>query len=655
MRIGLIVSLCFFAAVLPHGLGAGTISTSQIQTRTVITPNADFVLADPALTWEKLRDDPFLTWHAVNRNTVNFGFTRDAVFVRFALKNDEDHARVLVIGSTDPRTDHLTAYFRHPGRMEVMHAGDAEIPATSVQSLSHVFRLEIPAGESVDAWIRFQGREAMHIELFVSDPGEYQSDLVMESTSLGIYFGALAFLIISNLIMYSAGRETTFLFYSTYLASSLYIVAGMTGVLFKVFKNPVLVHECAVLASVVVGVSLILFIRGFLNTRRSLPLTDIWLRFLGVGAAAVLIVELGAGFGGSVLYIHVYGLLTAPSMLIAGLVAVRKDVVQSRAFLLGWGLFCGFLVLEGMSAFNLIPANMITRHGFMIGLLAEAAVFTIALAVRARGRIADRAAAENRMRTMEHEMQLARRSQARILPPTLPALSGLFVETRYLPYFSVGGDFYAFLEPGPDRLGILIADVAGHGLSAALDASTVRIAFNSARQYAADPGRLLSAMNEFLIPYVDYRFVSAAYALIDIKERALTISGAGHPPVLLSGRAPGSGRYVEAPGQILGIGPFEYRNVSAPLLPGDKVILYTDGLYERLLNPPDDSSAEVMKMVDTARSRTGRPFIDEVIAIAAKQRQGPQTDDVTIVVAELVVPAPLESRPAPAALRARIQ
>jgi len=147
---------------------------------------------------------------------------------------------------------------------------------------------------------------------------------------------------------------------------------------------------------------------------------------------------------------------------------------------------------------------------------------------------------------------------------------------------SVAGDFYDFIKVDGKRLGILIADVSGHGVPASLISSMVKIAFSSQLPHAYDPAQVLSGINQILCGKLESDFVTAGYLFIDTENKTATYAGAGHPPLLLWR---GSEQKIhEFRGKGIILGQFEdarYQNIELSLKSGDRLLLYTDGVTRR--------------------------------------------------------------------------
>jgi phosphoserine phosphatase RsbU/P len=239
---------------------------------------------------------------------------------------------------------------------------------------------------------------------------------------------------------------------------------------------------------------------------------------------------------------------------------------------------------------------------------------------------------ENKLREVEYELETARRIQTSILPRQLPAVAGLELAARYQPMTAVAGDFYDFLYdflPVNDHaLTILVADVSGHGVPAALIASMLKVAFQAQAEHAADPAKVLAGLNSVLSGQMEGRFVTASCAYIDMVSRTIAYAGAGHPPALLL-RA--SGEVVELCENGLMLGPFrqaQFTSVRVAFECGDKLLLYTDGIIEA-----GDFDLEALKDFARKSPAEEKPaaFADRVMRTIARKVQD---DDLTVVVAQ---------------------
>ena len=236
---------------------------------------------------------------------------------------------------------------------------------------------------------------------------------------------------------------------------------------------------------------------------------------------------------------------------------------------------------------------------------------------------------------VERELQTARRIQMSLLPGELPKLPGLDLAARYLPMTAVAGDLYDVVELGPSGAGVLVADVAGHGVPAALVASMVKLAFSAQADDAHDPARVLTAINRILCRHVGGTFVTAIYAVFDTEARTIRVASAGHPPLLL-GRADRRVIESEEHGMMLGVMPDAvYTSSLLDLRDGDCALLYTDGIPEARNSRGDFlDSDRIREWLASPRIHDAGAFAATALKHLEQWRGGTAfDDDVTFVVA----------------------
>ena len=190
-------------------------------------------------------------------------------------------------------------------------------------------------------------------------------------------------------------------------------------------------------------------------------------------------------------------------------------------------------------------------------------------------------ASEEQLLTISKELEIARRIQFSTLPQSVPALRGLEIAARYVPMSAVAGDFYDFLLIDENRLGVLVADVTGHGVPAALIASMLKVAFAAQADHAENPAAVLTGLNRALCGKFEEHFVTAAYLFIDLQSQRLAYSAAGHPAMLLLKRDASQPVEIEQNGLMLGLFPeADYSETQIEFAADDRCLLYTDGILE---------------------------------------------------------------------------
>jgi sigma-B regulation protein RsbU (phosphoserine phosphatase) len=234
---------------------------------------------------------------------------------------------------------------------------------------------------------------------------------------------------------------------------------------------------------------------------------------------------------------------------------------------------------------------------------------------------------------IQKELEIARRIQTSILPRAYPESDHFIVAARYVPMTSVAGDFYDFLLTDPQQAGLLIADVSGHGVPAALIASMVKLAATSQRANAADPATLLSGMNRVLHGNTQEQFVTAAYVYLDAASATLRYSAAAHPPMLLLR----DGNVVELAENGLMLAAFSfatYSTVEYHLKPGDRIVLYTDGLLEAANATGEEFGPHRLSALLKDAARLNPEAAADHIISSLQTWSKSQNDDLTVLICD---------------------
>ena len=240
--------------------------------------------------------------------------------------------------------------------------------------------------------------------------------------------------------------------------------------------------------------------------------------------------------------------------------------------------------------------------------------------------------------SINNELEMAREIQVSILPHETPKISGLEIAARYLPMTSLAGDFYDFIIVDEKHLGILVADVSGHGLPAALIASMLKAALSAQSAHACDPARVLAGLNQSLCGKFQRHFATGAYLFVNMEKKSISYAAAGHPPLLLWRTSAGIASEVLENGLPLGLLPqAAYSAVEVPVEPGDKAILYTDGIPETTSPSEQEFGADLFKgFLESNHSLRADMFadllLDELSSWSEHPRGQGQPDDLTLLV-----------------------
>lgn len=242
-------------------------------------------------------------------------------------------------------------------------------------------------------------------------------------------------------------------------------------------------------------------------------------------------------------------------------------------------------------------------------------------------------ARDRQLDELQTELEIAKRIQLSILPAAFPPSPHFSIAARYLPMNSIAGDFYDYVIAEDGQAGLLIADVSGHGIPAALIASMVKLAAASQRTAAADPSQFLLGMNAALCGNTQNQFVTAAYVHLDSRSRELRYSAAAHPPMLLLRN--GIVREVEENGLMLGAFPSAtYSTATHPLEQGDRLLLYTDGLIEASNSAGEFFDRESLRLALRKTTGSSPAEAADLILSSVQKWSTTQDDDLTLIVCD---------------------
>jgi sigma-B regulation protein RsbU (phosphoserine phosphatase) len=237
----------------------------------------------------------------------------------------------------------------------------------------------------------------------------------------------------------------------------------------------------------------------------------------------------------------------------------------------------------------------------------------------------------------ESTLLLARSVQQRLFPSSQPLVPGFDIYGATFVADVTGGDYYDFIPLPGECLGILVADVSGHGVDSALLMAETRAVLRATAQATSEPGEILTAVNRVLHADTEaHRFATLLFVSLHVPSRSLAYASAGHTPgYLLDGRGAVKAE-LPATGLPLGLFPRSPYETRSPLRTeeGDTLVLMTDGVTD--CGTPERELFGAGRGLEVVRSSLAGRSSDIVEglyrAVRAFEKGGPQRDDVTIVV-----------------------
>jgi sigma-B regulation protein RsbU (phosphoserine phosphatase) len=241
---------------------------------------------------------------------------------------------------------------------------------------------------------------------------------------------------------------------------------------------------------------------------------------------------------------------------------------------------------------------------------------------------------------VKRDLEIAREIQRQMLPATFPQAPGLRLHATTVPAMWVGGDFYDAIRLEADRVGLLLGDVSGKGIPAAMQMARLMGEFRACVSHCADPQSVMQVLNGLLCQRNLHfgSFVTVQYVVLDVRQRHMQFICAGHPPILLR-HADGQIEHLgAAPNIPLGVEEtFAYRQEEQQLMAEDTLLLYSDGTYER-----QDSHGAQLGLPHLARLFAAAPGYPEAVVHAIQAALntfsdvGGAKDDTTLLCAQIL-------------------
>jgi two-component system sensor histidine kinase ChiS len=243
----------------------------------------------------------------------------------------------------------------------------------------------------------------------------------------------------------------------------------------------------------------------------------------------------------------------------------------------------------------------------------------------------------NELALIKRDIQIAHDIQNTLLTHDFPRIDGVDIALRYVPMNELGGDFYDVQMIGDNKLAVLLADVSGHGIPAAFICAMLKVVYSFHREDADNPSKLMKSISNGMFNYTGGQFITACYACIDLTKMRISHANAGHWPLLIYRKS--EHRIIKAVDNGIPIGwtvEASYNPVESEILPGDRIIMHTDGIIEaRGITNKMFGEQRLHKYILEHGECPVDDFVDGIIAAilqwSAEDSDANLKDDVTII------------------------
>jgi len=615
---------------------------------------------------EPLRMDWFLPqtipFHATTEHELNFGFDDRTLWVRLVVNNPTDKQADLYLDIDFPPLDEVTFYETERGVVvRTLVSGDTLVMSERpIRDRNHIFPFSVPAHGEKTLYLRFQTTSVLAILPAVLTPEQFRIKSNEQNLVFGFFYGMVLIMVAYSLGQFLILRDRIFVLYALYIFSLGFFLFVYNGFAF-LYLFPESTFLTNRLNPAFLGFSIffaILFSSEYLQLRQRQRTMWLIQTGLAIGAALGVVLAFIIPYRMISFSLNVFLLFTLAVLMVSTYRNIRAGSRMAWFYLLS---FSGFLVsgvIVVLSNLAVFDKSVSTIYSIQAAAAIEMVILALGVSYRYR-RIReekDRLALANetssrRLDELNTELDTARRIQSALLPEKPPLIDGLRIVSEYEPSGKLGGDYFDFFagtgngkagEEGEHKneVGILIADVTGHGTPAALFASLVRYTFQTYRPFMKDPSGLLEWMNRTIYGRLGDHFLTAGYLYIDPARHMMRYGSCGHP-ALLHLKADGTLVRVKGRGRAMGlIDETRPETLTSTIEKGDRLLLYTDGLEEVIeacSKREPGIPSELDQFLISRRRDTMDELVDYMRALVIANRTGKAAieDDITWILIEV--------------------
>ncbi len=613
-----------------------------------------------------LRQEEVLPFTRNDSSRPSFGYSRSTFWFRFTTTNSSWKSLPWVLEIDYPLLDDVRVYSVRKGEVTERRRGGLTYESRPVRPRSPaiLFHLEQPPGEKTTWYVSIHSRSSLNCSMILWEEPEFLRHSQISHLWYGFFYGAIIVMVLYNLFLFGFLRERSYLYYSLFFFSLAVMHASMSGHLqFLTHSASHHLTHFSTLSSVCFAIILIiLFSRSFLDLAGQVPMMSRILSAIMVPSVLLMLLYPIIGYRIAIQAVITLAIITAVLLSLVSVVVMLRKYRPARFYVFAWSAFWFGSVVLGLKLFGIIPDSGMVEIFHRGSALLVMILLAMGLADRIHflrfeledlnEKLEDRVTQRTRelhsaldvLRKkdimIQQEFELAGNIQRGILPQTPFTHEGVTVDAFYRSMLQVGGDFYDIFRMQGGFLGILIADVSGHGMPAAFITALAKISFSEAIQRYLFPADIFVHVNNDLIQAIKTDDFVTAFFLVISPTREIFYTNASHQMGILYRRKRDEIDLLDTEGLLLGFSheanPMYQDGIDA-LEFGDRVILYTDGITEAKSVGGENFSEE--RLMELVRETSSCPVTDARERIIQNWQEftsgTEQKDDITLIIIEI--------------------
>ncbi len=343
-----------------------------------------------------------------NTANPNFGMTKSAYWVRFSLKNESTHRTQFLLEIKNPFLDYVDLYYSQAYQWISVEGGDQyAFSHRQVKNRHHVFPIHLPIGESATYYIRVRSENgALQFPATLWTQSSFTTHHHELQFIFGINYGMIIFIIINNLFLFWSVRHYSDLYYVIAMICSLLFVAALNGHGYEYLWTDNIWIQNNILPILMISVSFwtTIFCRNFLDTKIHIPKTDKMLLILIGVQAVTMILPLVVPYVYSVSINSIASILAFMTLLVAGIMSVRRKVPSSGFFVIAFSLYLFGLVVYRLKSWAFIPLTPVTEYSVQIGAVLQVVLISFAMSDKVKRLQKERSKAQKEALRLQQEI-----------------------------------------------------------------------------------------------------------------------------------------------------------------------------------------------------------------------------------------------------------
>ena len=525
-----------------------------------------------------------------NENNPSFGFQDSTYWAKIILENKDTSADQFILEQAFPPTDFIELYYSENEKYQSIILGDSlPFETRLIQHRNYIFPIQIPMGQTKTFYFKLKTKSVTVFRLSLFSEEYYFLKTTKEQFLYGIFYGIFILLILTNIFLFLSLREKVYFYYTLFtffLGMYFFIFNGFAywilwpnSSFWNDIANP-LFMTLALLTSIRTSIHF-LKIQEYSSTVRDL------LDALSLLTLMNVIFLFIFPYKFSIYYIYIILVPATITIFVGAIISLIRKNPMAKFFVIGFSGFIGCAIFTTLNNLGILTSY---ASPDLMQIASAVAIFLLSIGLAYRYYILKQLNLEietksmqinTRLSRIQSELEISKKIHSSLLPGNLPDIKNARIYAKYLPSSEIGGDFYDFHSLEKKYLGIFIADVTGHGVPAALFASTVKFSFSREIEFMKEPSTLLANINSSLFEKIGNNLLSAAYLYLDMENRRLTYASCGHPPLLIWKKEEKDFIELKPRGRLIGISrDIILHDTIYKLEKGDRVLFYTDGLIE---------------------------------------------------------------------------